>query len=331
MMAQSTSRIASTATEGWRSRAPLSARRGLAGARLAAEAGRQDEQQGGAARPALVLGGGGVLGALQVGLLKPLIRRGFRPGLIVGTSAGALNGAFLAFHPNEEGIARLEAIWNDVEFAKLFHRNLVRMAFCIASKRFCVYTNDYLRQIISSHAEEDDFAAAKVPLLVTATDLTSGQKVVFSHGRVSDALLASTAIPGLFSPVRMGGRLFVDGGVTANLDIATALEVGATHVLAIDPTLPLPSLFPEHILGVLTRSVDVLMRQQIERDIRCFQGQATITVLRPGRTIPAGLRAPRSARELIAFGESVGEDLVPCCFDAEGRLVPGIIEHRPAR
>lgn len=283
------------------------------------------------AGPALVLGGGGALGALQVGLLKALVRSGFRPGLIVGTSAGALNGAFLAFHPNEEGVARLEAIWNDVEFAKLFHRNLVRMAFCVASKRFCVYTNDYLREIISSHAEEDDFAVAEVPLFVTATDLTSGQKVVFSSGRVSDALLASTAIPGLFSPVRIGGRLFVDGGVAANLDIATALEAGATQVLAIDPTLPLSPSFPGNILGVLTRSVDVLMRQQIERDVQCYRGQATITVLRPGRAIPGDLRAPRRTRELIALGESIGEELVPCCFDAGGRLVPGIVEGDPTR
>lgn len=284
---------------------------------------KQSPQQ---SRTALVLGGGGALGALQVGLLKTLVRSGFRPGLIVGTSAGALNGAFLAFHPNEEGVTRLEAIWNDVEFAKLFHRNLVRMAVCVASKRFCVYTNDYLREIISSHAEADDFAAAEVPLFVTATDLTSGQKVVFSRGRVSDALLASTAIPGLFSPVRIGGGLFVDGGVTANLDIATALEAGATGVLAIDPTLPLSSSFPGNILGVLTRSVDVLMRQQIERDVRCYEDHATITVLRPGRAIPAGLRAPRRTAELIALGESIGEELVPCCFDARGHLVPGIVE-----
>jgi NTE family protein len=275
---------------------------------------------------ALVLGGGGALGALQVGLLKALVRRGFRPELIVGTSAGALNGAFLAFHPDEEGVARLEAIWNDVEFARLFHRNLVRMAFCIASRRSCVYTNEYLREIIVSHAQKDDFAAARVPLFVTATDLTSGQKVVFSRGRVSDALLASTAIPGLFSPVRVGRSLFVDGGVAANLDIATALEAGATRVLAIDPTLPLSSSFPDHILGVLIRSLDVLVRQQIERDVRCYQSQAAITVLRPGWALPAGVRPPRHTRELIALGESIGEELVPCCFDANGRLLPGIVE-----
>jgi NTE family protein len=278
--------------------------------------------------PALVLGGGGALGALQVGLLKVLLRSGFRPGLIVGTSVGALNGAFLAFHPNEEGVARLEESWNDVKFAKLFHRNLVRMAFCVASKRFCVYTNDYLREIVTAHAQEDDFAAAKVPLFVTTTDISTGTKVVFSTGRVSEAVLASTAVPGLFSPARIDRRLFVDGGVTANLDIATAIEAGANDVLAIDLNLPLSRSFPAHILGVLTRSVDVLMREQVERDVRYYAERATITVLRPGHAVPTGLQAARHTRELIALGESIGQDIMPCCFDSQGRLVPGIVEGR---
>lgn len=277
-------------------------------------------------RPALVLGGGGMLGAFQVGLLKSLFRRGFRPGLVVGTSAGALNAAFVAFHPDEDAIARLEAIWNDVQFARLFHRNLFRMAFCVASKRLCVYSNDYLRKIILSNAEQDDFAAAEVPLFVTTTDLKTGEKVVFSNGRISEALLASTAIPGLFSPVRIGGRVLVDGAVAAHLDIETALRVGASEVLAIDPTPPLSTSFPKHILGVLTRSADVMMRRQIERDVNCYQDEARITVLRPGAAIPAALQVPGQTRKLIALGESLGEELAHRCFDAGGRLVPGVFE-----
>ncbi len=126
----------------------------------------------------------------------------------------------------------------------------------------------------------------------------------------------------------MGPRLLVDGGVTATLDIATAVEHGATEVLAIDPALPLPASFPGHILGVLTRSLDVLMRQQLERELHCYQGQATITVLQPGLAVPPGFDVPRRTRDLIALGETIGAELVPRAFDRKGRLVPGILRAR---
>lgn len=276
--------------------------------------------------PALVLGGGGALGALQAGALKALFRAGFRPGLIVGTSVGALNGAFLAFHPDERGAERLAEIWLTFDLTKLFHRNLARMAVCVAARRFCVYDNDYLRQVIRDHLEVDDFAAAQVPLFVTATDLMTGAKAVFSQGLVSDALLASAAIPGLFGPVERGGHVLIDGAVAANLDIATAVALGADEVLAIDPSPPLARSFPRHILGVLTRSLDVLMRQQTERDIRYYGQRATLTVLRPGRALAGKLDAARRPGELIDLGEAATEALLARCIDGEGWLAPGMVE-----
>jgi NTE family protein len=265
-----------------------------------------------------------MFGALQVGFLKVLLTSGLRPDLIVGTSVGALNGAFIAFYPDEEGIERLQSVWRAVKMGTLFHHNLPRMAFCAASKRVCVYTNDYLRRIIAQHMPADDFAATRVPLLVTCTDLVSGTKVVLSHGPVSTALLATTAVPGLFSPIPLGTSLLVDGAVVANLDIDTAVDAGCTHVLAVDATPPLPAEFPAHILGVLMRSAEVMLRHQMQRDIYRHLPRGTITVVRLGQFISQALGVRRNPRELLALGEEAGCRLVPRLVGAGGGLSPGL-------
>ncbi len=270
--------------------------------------------------PTLVLSGGGAMGALQVGLLRVLIQRGFRPSRIIGTSVGALNGAFLAFNPDEAGIERLTEIWRGLEDERFLRVNPVRMAFRLASRKTALFSNNFLRELIAEHAEEDDFSATQVPLFVTATSLSTGRKHVFSEGSISEAVLASTAIPGVFSPVEIDGQSYIDGGVVANLDLETAVDLGAKEILAIDLSHCFDSPEPTNVVAVITRTVDIVLRERVEHDLAHLADRARIALIQPEIEEGPGIGEIRHVSRLIEHGEAQGRHLVDQCFDDRGRL-----------
>jgi NTE family protein len=275
--------------------------------------------------PALVLSGGGAMGALQAGILRVFVRRGFRPGRIVGTSVGALNGAFLAFYPDESGADRLAEIWRSLEDQRYIHFNPVRVAYRLASRQLCLFNNGFLQRLVAEHTVEDDFLATQLPLHVTATNLYTGRKHVFDSGPVSRAVLASTAIPGIFAPVEIDGQAYIDGGVVANLDLETAVQAGAREVLAIDLSHCFELPAPETAIGVITRTVDIVMRERVLRDMAAFGQVARISLVQPEIERGPGIGELRHISLLLERGEKLGEELFDRCFDARGRLRPGII------
>lgn len=275
--------------------------------------------------PALVLSGGAILGALQVGILKALFQAALTPSLIIGTSAGALNGAFIAFHPDSAGVEKLERIWRNVRASAIFNRNPFHMAHTLLSRKNCVFGNDYLHSLVHRQLPVDDFNASHIPLYVTATDLTSGEKRIFHRGKVSDAVLASTAIPGLFCPVEIDGRTYVDGAIMANLDLETAVDLGAKEILAIDVSGPHLSFRADNILGVLTRSLDLMMREQVRRDLERLSSHARIAVIHPQLDHEHPITAFPHVPHLIEEGERLGRQLLGRCLDRRGGLRPGLV------
>jgi NTE family protein len=265
------------------------------------------------------------MGALQVGVLRVLFRRGFRPGRIIGTSVGALNGAFLAFHPDEEGIELLTEIWRGLEHERFLRFNPVRLAYRLASRQMNLFESDFLERLVAEHAIEDDFAATKIPLSVVATNLSTGRKQVLSEGSVSQAVLASTAIPGVFSPVELAGDSFIDGGVVANLDLETAVELGAREILAIDLSHCFQLPQPQSVVGVITRTVDIVMRDRVQRDMLALERRARITLVQPEIERGPGVGDLRFVSELMEQGEAFARRLADRVFDPRGRLRPGVI------
>ena len=282
-------------------------------------------RNGHAEQPALVLSGGGAMGALQVGILRVLARRGFRPSHIVGTSVGALNGAFFAFYPDEAGVEQLADIWRELENERFIHFSAVRMAYRLAARRRYLFSNDLLQRLVAEHAVVDDFSATEIPLSVTATDLTAGRKHVFRRGSVSQAVLASTALPGVFSPIEIDGHSYVDGGVLANLDLETAVDAGAREILAIDLSHSFDQPNPVNVLGVITRTVDIVIRDRVARDMAQLSERARIALIQPQIPEGPGLGELREISRLIERGEQFGEEMVGQCFDDKGRLSPGVI------
>ncbi len=274
--------------------------------------------------PTLVLSGGGAMGALQAGILRVLVRRGFRPSRIVGTSVGALNGAFLAYHPNEAGVDKLEEVWRSLEHERYMKVNPVRMALRLVARRSYLFRNDFLRELIAEHTVIDDFSATEIPLYISATNLKSGRKHVFSEGPVSQAVLASTAIPGVFSPVEIDGHSYIDGGVTANLDLDTAVELGAKHILAIDLSHCFEQPEPASVMDVITRTVDSVLRNRVEHDLGHLGEDKRITLLQPRIEKGPAVGDLSQVSNLLEQGEAFAERMFHDCFDTKGRLRPGI-------
>ena len=184
-------------------------------------------------RTAFAISGGGARGAAQVGMLHALIERDIVPDLIVGVSIGAWNGAWLAHRPDLEWVKRLEEVWRQVTRRTLdmvwwrAARNMVR-------RKPSLYEGDGLSRFVARHLQVHNFEDLAVPLHTVAIDLTMGTKAVFSHGPLGPAVLASSAIPGVFPPVVIGGHQHVDGGLVDPTGLDTAIELGARRVYVLD-------------------------------------------------------------------------------------------------
>ena len=180
---------------------------------------------------AFVLSGGAGLGAIQVGMLRALYEHGVSPDVIVGTSAGALNGAFIASRPQTIATAdALATIWRDLRRGQVFPVNPVTGLLGFLGARDHLVPDSGLRRLIGRHVACRDLGELPIPLHVVAVDVTSGEELRLSHGPVLEAVLASCAVPGVLPPVTWGDRALMDGGVANNTPISHAVELGARRI-----------------------------------------------------------------------------------------------------
>ncbi|MBI4541544.1 MAG: patatin-like phospholipase family protein [Gemmatimonadetes bacterium] len=175
----------------------------------------------------LVLCGGGSRGAIEVGFAKALWERGVRFDGIVGSSVGALNGAFLAAGGSPEQLAD---IWRTLRFKDVFRFNWRLLVRGVRARSMFTLGRS-LRSLIDRLGVRR-FEQLSIPLAVVATDLATGAAVVIDKGSLAPALAASVAIPGLLSPVVLGGRCLVDGSLSADLPVAEAVRRGASEIWA---------------------------------------------------------------------------------------------------
>src|SRR5918995_6864867 len=175
-------------------------------------------------RTAFVLSGGGNQAVSQVGMLRALLERNIVPDVVIGTSAGALNGAVLATDPTADGVEHLADVWLSIRSGEVFPGNKLARAWNVLRRDDHLFTNEGLLSILDRAHAAPTFAETEVPLRVVATDLGTGEEVVFASGPVDPALLASTALPALFPPIEHDGRLLVDGAVTNTVPLWHALS-----------------------------------------------------------------------------------------------------------
>lgn len=232
---------------------------------------------------AFVLSGGGSLGAVQVGMLQALAARGVEPDLLIGTSAGALNAAYVAGHGvGPDSLDRLEAIWSKLQRRDVFPIQPARLGKAALGRAPSLCPNGALRRLITDNLAFDCLEDAAIPVHVVATDVGSGQEVLLSTGDPVTAVLASAAIPAVFPSVRIGDRDLIDGGVADNAAVSQAVMLGA-DVIYVLPTgyacaLEEPPATP---LASALQAMTLLIEQRLILEVAHFAQQADIRVLPP--------------------------------------------------
>ncbi len=189
---------------------------------------------GDAPRTAFVLSGGGNQAVAQVGMLQALADRGIRPDIVIGTSAGALNAAAISYSPDVAGVEHLIEVWTSLTGEKVFPGSRLGRVWRMVGRENHLFPCDGLDGIIDASAPVESFSDLKVPLRVIATDIDTGEEVVFATGPLRPALLASAAIPGIFPVVEHDGRRLVDGGVVNSVPISHAIASDVDRVIVMN-------------------------------------------------------------------------------------------------
>jgi NTE family protein len=229
------------------------------------EAGGLPRRRGGA-KTAFVFTGGGSLGAVQVGMLRMLVAFGVQPDLVVGASAGALNASYFAGAPNAAGVAALERIWSGLRRADIFPFTLAGAFGLIRSLGHVVDPNG-LRRIIQGNLPYVRLEEAQIPLSVMATN-QQGQSVRLSKGPAVEAVMASTAIPGIFPHVHIDGDVLMDGAIAANTPLRLAVELGASRIIIL-PTGYACALKepPTRAIGKALHAITLMIARQLMHEV----------------------------------------------------------------
>ncbi len=179
---------------------------------------------------AFVLGGGGQLGAHEVGMLRALLERGHAPDLVVGTSVGAINGAAVASDPTLAMIERLAETWVDLERSDVFAGSLLRRLSTLARTGTHLHGNDALRAQLTEALPIALIEDLPVRFQCVAASIEAASEHWFMSGPLVDAVLASAAVPGILPPVEVDGQHFIDGGIVNSIPVNRAVSLGATRI-----------------------------------------------------------------------------------------------------
>jgi NTE family protein len=228
------------------------------------------EKQEPVRKVAFVLSGGANRGALEVGVLLALLEHDIRPQILVGTSIGAINAAILAMNPTLEGARHLEKMWHEASEKMFVRRDYLTAVWRVVTRRSSLYDSNKLRELLKSFFPENVSLFSDIKdaeLYITAVDLNSGELRVFGKDRsqsILDAIMASAALPIIFSPWQYEGRQYVDGGMVSDLPMRVAVDAAATELYAIHiGPLQFSRRTPKGILRVVGQTLDAVVSHQL--------------------------------------------------------------------
>jgi NTE family protein len=279
---------------------------------------------------AFVLGGGGLLGAAEVGMLQALFEHGIRPDLIVGTSVGAINGALVAADPSSRSVDRLRGVWEELASAGIFAGSLLARVGSLLRTGTHLHPREPLRDLLTAHLPVRTFAELAVPFHCVAASIERAAEHWFSEGPLIDAVLASCAVPGLLPPAEIDGEHYLDGGLVYSIPVGRAVALGADtiyvlHVGRIDRPLRPPAR-PWEVALV---AFEIARRHRFAADLAALPPEVTLHVL------PAGEPSSPAAGDLrnLRYRNVSGvPDRIDRAHAAAGSYLdgPGAAEHGAA-
>lgn len=255
-------------------------------------------------RLALVLGGGGAKGLAHVGVLEVFEEEGIPIDLIVGCSAGSIVGALYADYLDSQHV---KCLLSNLKAKSMLDVNLW-------TARFGLSQGGRMKRVLSKQLNARYFEELKIPFILVATDLYSGELVSIGGGPLIPAIMASSAVPFVFVPVQVGGRILVDGGVANPVPAIVAKEMGADLVVAVDLGYLLNKTFPNNLFGVATRCAEISLLWQCE----ACANQADV-VIRP-EFGECGLFEDGRGDEVYEAGRRAAKEAIPIIKEHLERL-----------
>lgn len=187
--------------------------------------------------------------------MHALIDHGIVPDQLIGVSAGGLNAALFAWNLGVDGWKRVDAIWRRIRRRDLLRIHPLQVALAVTGRRPAFIDNRYGRRFLEGTFGHRQIEDAPMPLAIVVTDLATGDAEALTDGSVATAVLASTAFPGAYPPVEMAGKVFIDGGVVADIPLDIAVSLGAKSAVVLQlPALHRDGTVPRRAIGILLRA-----------------------------------------------------------------------------
>ena len=232
-------------------------------------------------KTAFVFAGGGSFGAIQVGMLHSLVANGVSADMVVGSSVGAINGAYFAGAPSLKGVLELETIWRGLTRHDVFPVTWRTMLGFLWRRDFLI-PHDGIRKLLEDHLPYRDLQDAQLPVHIVTTDIVSGQSVVLSDGPAVEAIVASTAIPGAFAPVPYKDHFLADGAISANTPVRVAVERGARRLIILPTGYACAADTPPvGAVGNALHALTLLIARQLVTDLEDLSPEIEYFVVPP--------------------------------------------------
>ena len=216
-------------------------------------------------------------------MLQALLEAGIRPDLVVGTSVGAINGAMVAADPSVETITRLSRLWSGIGNSDVFGGSIASQVGTLLRTRTHLHANSALRRLLEQHLPYRLIEEFPVQFQCVAASVEQAGAHWFTEGSVIDAVLASTAVPGLLPPVEIGGEHFLDGGLVHSIPVGRAVALGARTIYVLhvgrveEPLTP-----PTSPLQVGLVAFEIGRRHRFVEEMRHLPDDVTVHVLPTG-------------------------------------------------
>lgn len=251
---------------------------------------------------AFVLGGGGHLGAHEVGMLSALLDAGIRPDLVVGTSIGAINGAMIAADPSPETVDRLRELWVSLDRSGVFGGSILDQVKTLARSGTHLHDNAQLRSLLIEVLPVERIEDLTVPFECVAASIEQATVHYFRAGPLAEAIMASSAVPGLLPPVEIDGEHFLDGGLVASIPLDRAIDLGATTIYVLQVgRIEDPLVAPSKPWEVAMVAFEISRRHRFAESLRSLPEGVDVHVLPTGD--------PKSFKDLRQYRQGGAADV----------------------
>ncbi len=259
---------------------------------------------------AFVLGGGGVLGAVEVGMLRAILERGITPDLVLGTSVGALNGAMVAREPRLSVVDKLVELWQGAGQSQSQHvygdsaLRTVRRAMATGTH---LWSAKPLRQALEDEFGDLTFEDLPVRFQVCAASIERAAEHWFDSGPVVPAVMASAAVPGLLPPAKVEGEHYLDGGIVNSIPLGRAVQLGASRVFVLQVgRIDRPLTVPRRPWEVARVSFEIARRHRFNRELEELPASVEAHVL-PARGTSAKDDSLLGSRDFSGVQQRIDE------------------------